>query len=78
MAGRSLGVAESIPTLDGLNVAGNTQLGNAASNLIGFLGATPRVQMTTIASIGVTATTAIMKARINSMRTFMRSVGLMA
>lgn len=77
MAGRSLGVAESIPTLDGLNVTGNTQLGDAATDLNGFWGATPRVQMTTIASIGATATTAILKARINSMRTFMRSVGLM-
>lgn len=78
MGGRSLGVADSIPTLDGLNVQGNTQLGNASTNLIGFLGATPRVQMTTIASISATASTAILKARINSIRTFMRSVGLMA
>lgn len=78
MAGRSLGVAESIPTLDGLNVTGDTQLGDTATDLIGFYGATPRVRMTTIASIGATATTAIMKARINAMRTYMRSVGLMA
>lgn len=55
-----------------------TTFGQTTTDLISFWNGTPRVQMTTIASIGATATTAIMKARINSMRTFMRSVGLMA
>lgn len=78
MAGKALGVAESIPTLDGLNVQGDTQLGNATTNLIGFFGATPGVRMTTIASIAATATTAILKARINSIRTSLRRLGVMA
>ena len=55
-----------------------TILGQSATDLVAFYNATPRVQMTTMASIGATATTAILKARINSIRTFMRSIGLMA
>lgn len=55
-----------------------TIMGQSATDLIAFHGGTPRVQMTTMASISATASTAILKARINSIRTYMRSVGLMA
>lgn len=55
-----------------------TIYGQTATDLISFWGATPGVQMTTITSIGATATSAILKARINSIRTSLRRVGLMA
>ncbi len=50
----------------------------AAADLLGFFGATPRVQVTTFSSIGTTATTAILKARINSIRTGLRALGIVA
>lgn len=55
-----------------------TVLGQSATDLIGFWGATPGVQMTTIVSIGSTNSTAVFKARINSIRTSLRRIGLMA
>lgn len=46
MAGKTLGVAESIPTLDGVVVNGNATIGNAASVTVGFYGTTPASQRT--------------------------------
>ena len=64
MAGRTLGVADASPTLDALTVTGattldgNAAIGNAATDLIGFHGATGVDQAAVITS--VTTTGAVM------------------
>lgn len=53
-------------------------LGQSATDKVGFFGKTARVQGTAAASIGATATTAILKARINTINTVLKNLGLTA
>lgn len=64
MAGRSLGVAESDPVLDGLTVTGNVKLGDAAADLISFYGATQVSQPTSANQAAVTTTGTVSTAGI--------------
>lgn len=55
-----------------------TILGQSATDKIGFFGKTARVQITFITSISAAQTTAVVKARINLIRTALINLGLMA
>jgi len=53
-----------------------TQLGQSASDLVGFYGKTPIAQVAVISTTGSTA--ASMKTRINAITTLLRNIGLCA
>ena len=53
-------------------------LGNSSTDLVGFFGKTARVQGTVVVSIAATATTAILKNRINAINTRLKALGLLA
>lgn len=55
-----------------------TKLGQSATDLIGFWGKTPRVQVTFITSISAAQTTAVVKARINLILAALKNIGIMA
>jgi len=55
-----------------------TVLGQSSTDKVGFFGKTARVQATAAASIGTTATTAILKARINTINAALKNLGLTA
>lgn len=90
MAGRTIGVADANPTLDGVTVAGDSQLGTAATNKVGFFGATPVAQRTaatqsTLAAYTLTTggvgfvTTAQLQSvldQLNELRAMMTQYGL--
>lgn len=62
MAGRVLGAAESIPTLDGLNVTGDSQLGSTVTSRVAFFGATVTIQPTTSNEAAAISTAAVSQA----------------
>lgn len=49
-----------------------------SGDYIGFFGKTARVQVTTIVSIGATATTAILKNRLNAVINGLKNLGIVA
>lgn len=62
MAGRVLGAAESIPSLDGLTVSGDAQIGTSATQRVGFFAAAVTAQPLSSNQAAAISTAAVSQA----------------
>lgn len=76
MAGRALGVAESNPTLDGVTVSGDSQIGTATTHKVGFYGTAPVTQPTSASQASAVFTKKITGVGFTTSAKFLAFVAL--